>query len=114
MNSGNVVTVIDKEGLLNYTFTTAYGDTLIKSKEHPSVYQGWLIYWDSLTQKLWVQSSDIGIYVWQKNENQEIYGENAIGPNQTMLIEAIPQEFFNSFPEADKEFCRKYGYDSAK
>jgi len=109
--SGFVIKVSDKYTLLDYTVTDSMGVTVIKTKEHASIYQSWTLYWDAEHERLWVESSDIGMFVWQRNKNQNGFTETAITSEHKDLFKLIPYEFFNSFPYADKEFCKKNGYE---
>jgi hypothetical protein len=108
--SGYVIKVSDKDKLLDYTITNPSGVVLIKTKERASVFQFWVLYWDAENERLWVESSDIGIFLWQKNRDQTGFIETTITSERKDLIKMIPLEFFNSFPDTDKEFCKKNGY----
>jgi hypothetical protein len=58
---------------------------------------------------LWVQSSDIGIFVWSPVVNTDKFKEILITPNEKSMIKYIPKQFYSLLPDIDKEFCKKTG-----
>jgi hypothetical protein len=109
-NSDYVISVGEEEGLLKYKVFGKDSSLLIASKEHASVYQTWIMYWDTANTRLWIQSSDIGFFVWERPKKESNFEEKEITAKDKDLIKTIPVDFFNLFPSLDKEFCKKNGY----
>src|SRR6266567_9629344 len=67
MASNKIVIFVSADSnLLQYVVKNDKGDTIIRTHENSSIFQSWMLFWDS-KENLWVCSSDIGNWVWQKN-----------------------------------------------
>jgi len=109
-NTKNVISVFQENGILKYEMSRKDSAILIESKERASVYQGWALFWDNRNSRLWIQSSDIGIFVWSHETSTNGFTEIVITPNKKNMIKNIPKGFYSLLPELDKEFCKKNGY----
>ena len=58
------VSVQIEEGLLVIQILDL-GDQVTLSFNRASVYHNWIIYWDEINRRLWLNSGDIGIRVWR-------------------------------------------------
>jgi hypothetical protein len=91
--------VYNAKGLLRYSLIVNK-DTALKSKENASIYQRWFLYLDE-QRNLWVESSDIGVWVWCKSANgkyHKFYIDER--PNS---CKAIPKQFLDAMPEGRKD-----------
>jgi|SRR5450432_33108 len=109
LDSQIILSVHEVDGILKYKASSKKGGTF-ESLERPNIYQTWLLYYDTATDEIWVQSSDIGIFNWKYNALDKKYIETEITSNTDDIIRRIPFNFFNLLPNSDKEFCLKNGY----
>jgi len=70
-----LVVSVDKKGIVRCVVNDAKGNAIVQSNVNPSAYQRWKIYW-SKSGELWLNSSDIGIYVWEP-QNDGSYKQRA-------------------------------------
>lgn len=76
---------------MNYLLQDSDGDTLIKSNESISTIQRWALYWDK-NHNLWVYSSDIGSFIWQRDPNNpKKYGKIYVSDSQELRT-VMPKE----------------------
>ncbi len=61
------LSVYNDNGLLRYMLIQ-HTDTVLRSSENASIYQKWHLYLDD-DNNFWVDSSDIGTWVWIKEDN---------------------------------------------
>ena len=54
---------VDKNGIVRFTVSDANGNVVMQSDVNASAYSRWKIYC-SKSRELWLNSRDIGIYVW--------------------------------------------------
>ena len=109
-NSDYVIAVSAEDGLLKYKVLGKDHKLLLEVKEHSSVYQTWVMYWDTATTRLWIQSSDIGMFLWERPKKGGDFEEKQITKNERDLIQSIPADLFKLFPSSDQRFCRENGY----
>ena len=86
--------VYQEKGLLRYQIVIGK-DTVLKSNENSSIYQRWFIYLSD-DEKLWVESSDIGCWVWMKDD-ENIYRKLHLQNRPKDL--KIPKPFLDSLPQ---------------
>jgi hypothetical protein len=84
--------VYDENGLLRYNLVNNK-DTDLKSNENASIYQQWFLYLDE-NKYLWVESSDIGIWVWSRSSNNQ-YQKFDID-KRPKSCKIIPKQFLDS------------------
>jgi hypothetical protein len=97
-SQGNLILTValtpDGNGhLVTFTLADAKSNTVLASGDAGSNGSRWFFYW-SASGDLWVHSSDIGSYVWQKQND---------GPYKRRLVEAdmkIPTPVFNAMPSS--------------
>ncbi|MBU2707724.1 hypothetical protein KCM76_17155 [Zooshikella marina] len=62
--SGLTLSVVDNEGIIDYSLIDESGNRVIKSNQRASIFQRWMIVWDG--DILWFSSGDIGSVAWVK------------------------------------------------
>ena len=112
-DSSYTIKVFQKNGLIDYHVSDRSSSVLFQAREHASAYQGWLMYWDKHLLELWIQSSDIGLFVWQKDAHG-VFHEITLASKDSNVIKTMPAEFFNQLPDFDKRFCQASGYVDEK
>lgn len=86
---------IDSNRILHYSVQDTTGIEIIRSVEHPSALQRWCLFWDH-NENLWVESSDIGGFVWKKDDNGKYQQQPIV--DDVELYRQMPQEIFDCLP----------------
>ena len=82
LNNRVVIFVSKKNNVLQYIVENQAGDTIIQTHENSSIFQRWMLFWDK-KDNFWVSSSDIGNFVWKKND-QGVYIKMDLSHNSSM------------------------------
>ncbi len=108
-NSGVVIVVSKRpKALLEYVVTSDEGEVLIDSRDGPavSVFHAWCIYWDNESQLLWVFNSDIGSFVWVRQDDAE-YDVLYLADNKG-FINMLPDAIFSTLhPSFQKRYAHR-------
>ena len=95
--NNQILEVSNNNGLLKYSFLVKK-DTIIKNVENTSVYLNWGLYLDT-SNNLWVNSSDIGSWVWLKKNGT--YVKQTIKSLPKTI--KIPVKFYNSLSISEQK-----------
>lgn len=91
---------MNDDKILWYVVRDDVGEEIIKSIEQASCLQKWSLYWDT-NNWLWVESSDIGGFVWKKEKNGSYKQYPVI--DDANLYKIMPQEIFEMLPTSTKK-----------
>ena len=83
-----------------YSFPMLENGKDVMSVIHESIYHNWFIYYDKKNKKVWINNSDIGDLVIEKNGSD--YLKRPIGDK-----EKVPKEFYDSLPSSIKRYYNK-------
>lgn len=86
----------DKDSILHYSVSNELGENIIESTERASILHRWCLFWDK-NNRLWVWSSDIGGFLWEKDDRGCYKEINII--NKEHFIE-MPIEVFHFLPSS--------------
>lgn len=90
-NKNYTIEVYSRDGILNFFVKNLSGKRMIAGPSYgASTYQNWTMYFDK-NNDLWLESSDIGIYLWKyvgPDEYKEIDVEK-----ETQYLQQMPKEF---------------------
>ncbi len=95
----------DDKLMLHYSVLNEHGDKIIKSVEHASVVHRWCVFWDE-ENTLWVWSSDIGGFFWEKNKTGK-YEQNEV--KSTEHFNKMPIEVFSFLPSSLRKKLNEEG-----
>ncbi len=100
-NDGVTLNVYDEDGLLRYNLIL-HKDTVLRSSENASIYQNWFLFLDD-KKNLWVESSDIGLWVWVNNKNGYVKYDINSRPGDIK----VPEQFFKLLPDALRKYIKQ-------
>lgn len=76
-------------------------------EETASVYSNWSAFWDAANGELWFNSSDVGLFVFAKQDGTSEYQmTNITNESQGVLV---PQEFWDTMPSSIQIAIEKNG-----
>ncbi len=96
---------VTPEHLVYYTVVDSENRSVIRSVNRFSATQRWHLFWDH-DDRFWIQSSDIGSFVWQKTKQGQ-YKQNPVSDNEK-LIKKMPDEIYDAMPNVMKRRWLKY------
>lgn len=98
------VEIIPKS-IVYYKVLDAEEHCIIESVERFSAVQRWSLFWDQ-RNRLWVQSSDIGTFLWEQVQTEE-YRQRPVSSDKS-LIQQMPHEVFESLANSIKKRWHEY------
>lgn len=91
---------IAPDHLVRYSVSDAGNSNVLQSVERFSHGQRWCLFWDS-QDRFWVWSSDIGGFVWQRDESNA-YRQSPTSDNEE-LYKQMPDQVFDYLPNTMKK-----------
>ncbi|MEX0775813.1 MAG: hypothetical protein WD042_08895 [Phycisphaeraceae bacterium] len=88
----------DNGHLVTYELHAPVSDALIVSGDAGAASARWFLFW-SVDHELWVHSSDIGTFIWQKDPNLGYQRHTVTGG---LEVRRMPDMVFDSLPESLK------------
>ena len=98
--------VSNNDGLLNYSIFNVENVRLFKNRENISTYSNWFLFWDVKSEQLWICSSDIGVFVWVRDDVISPFRKITLEGKQCKYCDQLPKIFYENLPSVFKKYFK--------
>jgi hypothetical protein len=86
---------IDSNHVVLFNIYDRASSALLVSGKTGAAYQRWFFFWES-DAKLWVQSSDVGLFAVWEETSKGVFKEHAISADNDPLLKSVPPPVANA------------------